>query len=205
MWLQGDTTRARALLNDALAAGTEGEADFSAANALHFVAWIDAMESAPSALTNAQRALEAAVEMQFPFYVGMNTVLLGSALARAGETEAGLGEIQTGMATLEATGTRLVQSFYLALLAQAQRQAGAADEALASVSQALEFVELTGERFWEAELHRLTGELLLDESQPRPSEAEGEFRSALAIARAQGAKSLEDRAAQSLARLSIGA
>jgi predicted ATPase len=71
---------------------------------------------------------------------------------------------------------------------------------LAVVSEALEIVETTGERFYEAELHRLQGELSLQLPTPL-AEAEACLQQALAVARRQQAKSLELRAAMSLARL----
>jgi predicted ATPase len=113
------------------------------------------------------------------------------------------------------------QAFQLALLAESLKAGGQTDEGLAVAAEALALVEATGERFYEAELHRLRGELLLrqDAGGGRPSpaepasarphdpgpsgltEAEACFRRALDIARRQGAKSLELRAALSLARL----
>jgi predicted ATPase len=113
------------------------------------------------------------------------------------------------------------QTFQLALLAESLKAGGRNDEGLAVAAEALAIVEATGERFYEAELHRLRGELLLRqeaaEGRPSPAEptaasphdpdpsglaeAEACFRRALDVARRQGAKSLELRAALSLARL----
>ena len=115
------------------------------------------------------------------------------------------------------TGAELKVPYYLGLLATAHTLAGRVPEALALLDEALAWVERTDERWYEAELHRLKGELLLRkcreagakpaprESQPGhtalPREAEACFQSALAIARRQGAKLLELRAALSLSRL----
>jgi predicted ATPase len=113
------------------------------------------------------------------------------------------------------------QTFQLALLAESLKAGGQIDEGLAVAAEALALAEATGERFYEAELHRLRGELLLRQEagadrpspaepagarphDPDPSglaEAEACFRRALDVARRQGAKSLELRAALSLARL----
>jgi predicted ATPase len=113
------------------------------------------------------------------------------------------------------------QTFHLALLAESLKAGGQIDEGLAVVAEALAIVEATGERFYEAELHRLRGELLLRQEAgaggPSPAEpaaaqphdpdrsglagAEACFRRALDVARVQGAKSLELRSALSLARL----
>ena len=91
--------------------------------------------------------------------------------------------------------------YYLALLAEAYGKAGQTKEGLDVLAEALAVVAKTGEGWWEAELHRLTGELLLKQVLPDAPQAEGCFRRALAIARRQQAKSLELRAAMSLARL----
>jgi predicted ATPase len=97
------------------------------------------------------------------------------------------------------------QTFQLALLAESLKAGGQIDEGLAIADEALALVEATGERFYEAELHRLRGELLRrqepGEGRPSPDEVEACFRRALDVASRQGAKSLELRAALSLARL----
>ena len=75
------------------------------------------------------------------------------------------------------------------------------EEGLAVVAEGLGFVTKTGERFAEAELHRVKGELLLARTPADPAGAEASFRDALEVARRQSAKSYELRAARSLARL----
>ena len=69
------------------------------------------------------------------------------------------------------------------------------------IAEALTIVEKTGQRYWEAELHRRKGELLLMQQGKNVGEAEGCFRKALEISRSQQAKSLELRASMSLSRL----
>jgi adenylate cyclase len=91
----------------------------------------------------------------------------------------------------------------LALLAEVCGQAGLVEEGLAALGEALGIVDRTGERNYEAELHRLQGELRLRHEEPA-EEPESCFRRALDIARRQGARSLELRAATSLARVVAG-
>jgi predicted ATPase len=112
------------------------------------------------------------------------------------------------------------QTFQLALLVESLMAGDQIEEGLAVATEALALAEATGERFYEAELHRLRGELLRrreGEGRPSPTEptvtqphnpdpsapaeAEACFRRALDVAIRQGAKSLELRAALSLARL----
>jgi predicted ATPase len=101
---------------------------------------------------------------------------------------------------MEAIGAWMLHTLFLALRAEAQAGAGQLDEALASLDEALAFVERTGERFWEAELHRLRGELLYRRSGGA-AEAAAELERALHVATGQGAASLAERAVESLARL----
>jgi predicted ATPase len=87
------------------------------------------------------------------------------------------------------------------MLAEVHGSLGQPEASLTALSEALALVETTGERYYEAELHRLTGELLLQHAAPEVSRAEACLQQALDIARGQQAKSLELRAAVSLARL----
>ena len=91
--------------------------------------------------------------------------------------------------------------YWLALLAGAYSRNGQAEEGLAAITEALAEIDRTCERFWEAELHRLKGQLLLENDAAKEAEAEACFRSAIEIAQSQAAKSWELRAATSLARL----
>jgi predicted ATPase len=106
-----------------------------------------------------------------------------------------------GLAAWRATGAEVFRSHYLALLAEAYGKAGQAAQGLTTLAEALAVVEGTGERWWEAELHRLRGELLWQYPKARPEEVEACFQQALDIARRQEAESLELRAAMSLVRL----
>jgi predicted ATPase len=98
-------------------------------------------------------------------------------------------------------------SYYLALLADAQGQEGQPGKGLATLAEALDFVQRTDERFWEAELYRLKGTLTLQQQsqveshKSKVEEAEECFLRAVEIARQQQAKSLELRAVMSLSRL----
>jgi predicted ATPase len=87
------------------------------------------------------------------------------------------------------------------MLAEAHSIMGQPEAGLTALSEALALVETTSERYYEAELHRLKGELLLQHAVPEVSHAETCFQQSLDIARCQQAKSLELRAAMSLGRL----
>jgi len=105
------------------------------------------------------------------------------------------------MAAFRATGAELMRPHFLGLLAEAYGSSARPDKGLEALDEALALVERTGERLHESEFYRLKGQLLLAHSMDSHPEAEACFHHALTIARRQQAKSLELRAAMSLARL----
>ena len=93
------------------------------------------------------------------------------------------------------------RTYYLALLAEACARADRLEEGLQALAEAQEFADATGEAFWLPEIHRLKGELLLQHDPTAAQDAEACLHQALEVARRQQARSLELRAAMSLARL----
>ncbi len=108
--------------------------------------------------------------------------------------------MREALTDLEDAGQDYARTLYVALLVDASVASGMAKEALQALDKAFALVEKTGERWWEAELYRLSGRYLTM-APGNTEEAEMRYRSALRIARKQGAKSLELRAATSLSRL----
>jgi predicted ATPase len=169
----------------------------SLALALHFAAMLHQYRREGSvARERAEAALAIATEQGFSFWSAGGMVLSGWALAAEGP--GGRALLQQGLDAWRATGSDTYRTYYLALLAEALHAEGRAAEGLAVLAEAHALVAATGERFHEAELHRLQGELLLASGG---GGAEASFREALAVARRQGARSLELRAAASLVRL----
>jgi predicted ATPase len=151
--------------------------------------------------------LSLARQQEFPLYTAWNTILQGWALVEQGHGEAGLVQMRQGLAAWHATQAEITRPYWLALLAAAYGTAGQATEGLGVLAEALTLVARTGERWWEAELYRLQGELHRQGStrHQAPAEAtaaaEACFQQALAVARRQQARSLELRVALSLSRL----
>jgi predicted ATPase len=112
-----------------------------------------------------------------------------------------MAEMRQGLAAWRVTGAERERPHVLALLAEAYGKAGHTEEGLSVLGEALTAVHKTGERQYEAELYRLTGELRLKQNVPDAQEAESCLRQAVDVARQQQAKSLELRAAMSLSRL----
>jgi predicted ATPase len=128
-------------------------------------------------------------------------ILRGWALVTQGEGAEGIAQMRQGLATYQATGGGVFRPAYLVLLAEAYANMGQTDEGLSVLAEALAVVEHSEERWWEAELYRVKGELLLRQAVPDEQEAEACLRHAFEVARHQQAKALELRAAMSLTRL----
>jgi predicted ATPase len=133
--------------------------------------------------------------------LGQGRILLGRALAMEGDAAAGVHHIQQGLAVHRDMGIEMGQPYYLALLAEALAQAAQPEAGLTALAEALTRVARTEERWWEAELSRLTGALQLQLPNPDVPQAEAYFQRALDVAHRQQAKALELRAAVSLSQL----
>jgi predicted ATPase len=150
----------------------------------------------------AEAAIALATRQGFPYQVAVGTILRGWALAVLGRAAEGIDLISSGLDACRATGALLDDSYFLALLAEACGLAGRAEEALCHVADGLAQVPRGRSSFYEAELHRLTSLLRLQAGlRNGPTEAEASLLRALDAARQQQARSLELRAAVSLARL----
>jgi predicted ATPase len=161
----------------------------------------------------ADASLHVATEHGFPFWSAFQTILLGWVLVKQGKAEEGIAQMSRGMETYWATGAELLRPYLIGLLAEVLAERGSTERGLALLAEGLEAVEKTGERFYEAELYRQKGELLLRsynksseapdfvEQPSRLSEIERCFLKAISVACRQRAKWFELRAATSLARL----
>lgn len=127
------------------------------------------------------------------------TIMRGSAVT--GETGLGdaVGEMRHGLTTALETGAQAHVPYMMSLLIDTYRQMGLVNDGLDTVSDALQLIDKTGEQNWEAEILRLKGELLLAEPAVDQAEAERCFKRALKLSGEQHARSLELRAASSLA------
>jgi predicted ATPase len=129
-------------------------------------------------------------------------VIKGWALADMGDCESGTDVIRRGLNTLRNTGAKRSFPFYLSLLAEVYGKKGMTNWGLQTLSEAFEEAENIEERWWLAELYRLQGALLLQQTNPDVEKAETSFHKAIEVARRQHSISLELRAATSLYRLS---
>jgi class 3 adenylate cyclase/predicted ATPase len=145
--------------------------------------------------------LALADEKDARFWKAQGTVLKGLVLAQTGEARAAVGTIESGIAAFRAIGSTVTLPLYLCGLASAYAETGNINEAGRCIAGAVKAMETTKERQWEAEICRVAGEIALRSSQPDLEAAQAHFERALKVARAQQTKSLELRAATSMARL----
>ena len=201
---------------------------FSLVVALLFAAVLHQLRrEAPLAQERAEAAITLSKQQGFAAFLAMGTLLRGWAPAEQGRRLEGIAHIREGLDGWRAVGNQLLRPYFLSLLAEAYGKAGQAEEALRILGEALATVHSTGERWREAELYRLKGDLRLTQAagngvwrpahtetaMPAAAKGEGRGRSpllvdaeacllqALDIARRQQANSLELRAAIGLSRL----
>src|SRR5437870_10517760 len=118
-----------------------------------------------------------------------------------GQGEAGMAQVRQGITAYRATGASLYDPYFCTLLAEVSAHMGHPEDGLQALAEAHTLVEQQEERWWEAEIARLRGVLLLRQPGTPQAEAETWLQRALDVARRQEAKSLELRAAMSLSHL----
>jgi predicted ATPase/DNA-binding SARP family transcriptional activator/predicted negative regulator of RcsB-dependent stress response len=153
----------------------------------------------PSLERHAEELMQASDRLGVASFAGTGLAHWGHALTTLGQVQEGLARLREGLASRQSVGALCNSSALLDALAEAQAAAGEPEEALHTLDGALAFVEETGERYYEAALHRRRGALLL--AQGDHANAEASLRKAIEVARRQSAKSWELRATTSLARL----
>jgi len=154
-----------------------------------------------SAREHAAALSQYAERQRLPFWSALAKFILGWTLVETAPMQTAVAQMREALAEVDATGTKLDRPFFLAMLAEGHGGNEQAAERLRVLDEALALVEETDERWWEAEIHRLKGELLLSLSIENAAVAEACYERAISIARSQSAKSLELRAGTSLARL----
>jgi predicted ATPase len=136
-----------------------------------------------------------------PFWKAFGTAMQGYLFALTGNASDAVRAITTGITSLRSTGATLNEPRHLWFLAMAYAEVGQLDDAWRCIADAIEKVERSKEKWCEAEVHRIAGEIALKLRAPDTEKAEKHFECALGVARQQQAKSWELRAAMSMARL----
>jgi predicted ATPase len=200
LWLLGYPEQALSRSQETLTLAHALAHSHSLASAQYFAAVLHQFRrEASAAQALAEATLVLATEQGLAQWLTAGTFLRGWALTMQGQEEDGLVQMRQGLAAYRATGTMLDLPWYLGVLAEACRCTGRVEEGRVVLDEALAAVDTAD--FYEAELHRLTGEFRLRQAVPDVTRAEDCFQQALAISRRQQAKAWELRAAVSLTRL----
>ena len=160
--LLGHSDQASKRMEEALALAQQQSHAFSLAVALvHAIPVLHLRREWPALQQHAEAAIAVCTEQGFGSILAQATMYRGYALAQQGQTDEGIALMRGGLDAQLATGASLFRPWFLCFLAEAYETAGRFEEGLAAVAEAIAIVEKTGERYNEAELHRLKGELIL--------------------------------------------
>jgi predicted ATPase len=208
LWFLGYPQQALKRYREGQALAQKLNHPYTSATVAAFAAWFYQFCRNPQAAEeSASVAVAISTQHDFVFYRAMGLIMQGWALTERAQVLEGIAQMRIGLDAYRITGGEVLRPSFLSLLADAYGKAGQAEQALGVLAEAQALADEGEERWWQAELYRLKGELILKRSgfessrHEEQDEAEGCFRQALAVAKAQKAKSLELRAAMSLGRL----
>jgi class 3 adenylate cyclase/predicted ATPase len=202
LWLLGYPTAALADTNQALSRAREIT---PVGTLMHTLSWTIFIRilcghyAAASALVDELVAL--ADEKDTSFWKAWGMMNKGWLEALSGKASDAVRVISSGVAAWRSTGATMCVPFYSSCLVTAYAQLNQFEEAWRVIGEAMAMTEETKERWFEAEIHRLAGEIALKSPEVGAAKAETHFQHALSVSRAQKAKSWELRAAMSMARL----
>jgi len=202
LWLLGYPAQAQAHIDAALVLAHELAHPFSLAYARCIAAYVSQFRRDIAAVhEHADAAVALSTAQGFAQWTAIGTIVRGWALAMQGQGEEELAQVRQGVADFQATGAVINVPYYCTMLADITAHLGHPEDGLQALAKAHTLVEQHDLRWWEAEVCRLRGVLLLLRTGTPQAEAETWLQRALDVARRQEAKSLELRAAMSLARL----
>jgi len=200
VWALGEVDRGARLVEDSLILALRGGHVPTIALARFYVCVFAAVRGDPDrAAPHAQALLDVEVAHDLPNWLGFANFHLAWAAWR--RNPQAIAEMRAGLALEREIDFRLMQPLYGTLLAEVEAEAGQPDAGLRTVDEQLAAIEQTGERWFEAEVHRARGEILLKRAPTNTAPAEQAFLIAIAIAQQQKSRSFELRAAMSMARL----
>jgi TOMM system kinase/cyclase fusion protein len=202
LWLLGYPDQGPARSQEAVTLAQQIAHPFSLGYALSFATMVHQFRrEGRFTQERAEATIILTTEQGFPLWRARGAMLRSWALAHQGQAQEWSEQLTQGLRAHRATGSELLLSYFLAILADAHGIRGEPEAGLTALAEALALVDTTGERWYESELYRLKGVLLLQQSSDHQAEAETCFAQAMTIAQSQQAKSWELRATTSLAKL----
>ena len=191
LWVLGYPDQARQRSHEALTMAQTVDHVYSRALVHFFAAWSAQLRRHPQdTLAQAAAVLTLAQEHAFSYLEAMGRVFQGWAVAMQGQVAEGMAQMHQGLAAYQAIVGGVALPHFLGMLAEMCGQAGQTAEGLACLPEALAIVHRTGDCWWEAELYRLKGELLLSRSAGDYAEADTCLRCALDISMAGSPRAL---------------
>ncbi len=202
LWILGDPAQGLVRSQEAVTLAQQCAHPLSLSFVLTFTAVFHQLRREGRATQErAEATIVLATEQGFPLWVAVGSVLRGWTLAQQREAQEGIKQMHQGLRAHRGIGAELLRPYFLALLADVHGTLGEPEAGLTALAEALTLAETTGERWYESEIHRLKGALLLQQNSNNQAEAEHCFHQAIVGAQNQQAKAWELRAAASLARL----
>jgi class 3 adenylate cyclase/tetratricopeptide (TPR) repeat protein len=202
MWLSGDLPRARELIEEATRlAGELGHPPTTAAVLLYKIAIETARNDFESVVVDAENFLKISQQHSMGYYLALSHVYLSWGRTQLGNTQRGLDDFRKSLADYRDQGNRVIVPGFLGALARFEATAQNYEQALALIDEALVMSQEGGDRLYDSNLHRLRGNILLKRDPANPAQAEEAFKTSLAIAKQQGARTFELLASLALAKL----
>jgi predicted ATPase len=199
----GEEHAAREMVDQALAVASSLNDPFSLGLTLYFASLVaQVLGDVARAAEHAEASRRIATEHDLAMLQAWSTGVVGWCAAENGDPDRGIALLIEAIAALQATQSRHLMCYLLGLLAETQMKSGHHAEAMKAAEEGIALAEASGERYYDAELHRLRGEMLASSPNGGKQQAEASFRVAIKIAKEQGARTLERRAHDSLRRWS---
>jgi predicted ATPase len=202
LWFLGDPHRARQCIQDAMRLSGELDHLPSTIVALVYKLIVESARNDPqSVVADAENLLRISQQHGMDFYYAICRLYLSWTRGRLGGARSGADELRNLLAAYTSQGNRFAVPWFLGLLAELEAAAGDFEHAFAAISEGLASAQDGGQHYVDAFLHRLRGDILLKRNLADPGPAEEAYRTAIAIAKEQGARSYELLASLALAKL----
>jgi class 3 adenylate cyclase/predicted ATPase len=200
LWFLGHPDQSLSRVSEALALAQDLGQPYTVAFAHYMTSVVHLLRGdAARGLESAGKSFEISQEQRFSLYVTLSRISRGRAICDLGRLEEGRAEIELGIDEARRSGVGFMLPMMDSWLAEVHAKIGENERALAIVERALTDIgDVTG-RAWEAELHRQRAQILLAFDPSKVTEAESYLKKSIEVALGQSAKSLELRAATSLA------
>ena len=201
MWLSGDLPRARELIEEATRFAAElGHPPTAATVLIYKIAIEVARNNFESVIVDAENFLKISQQHSIGYYLALSRLYLSLGRTQLGGAQR-VGDFRKSLADYRDQGHRVIVPGFLGSLARLEAAAQNDERALALIDEALTMSQEDGDRLYDSTLHRLRGNILLKRDPANPPQAEDAFKTSLAIAKQQGARTFELLASFALAKL----